>query len=319
MDSKIEIINYSDDYLNDVICLLKIALMPGFSKDRWLWLHEKNVLAPSFVLLAKFEDKIVGIYAVIKKKILLGDKTLIAGRDIDPVVHPEFRGKGIFSMLLKEAKSKANEIDLFFNFANSLSQPGFVKHGWRIVYFNKLIFVNMPIISNILNFWKGLFYQFNGIGNLTVIKTNSIEDFHFEADDLIFDGDIYVNKTREYLNWRYTLNPDKKYEYYLINKPQKSIGLLICSVERKKMTILEVLCIKGFSKVQLLRCFLLNLNHLSIKSKYIVTWSKICFHAESTMIGFKRGNYLIRANDQVLEQKVLNLCFEMGPGESEFK
>ena len=79
--------------------LLRRGHDPDFSAERFDWLHFQNPMAPSNIALCLDDGEVVGFYAAIKKKVIIDGIEYIGARDIDPVVSPAYRGRGIFSSL----------------------------------------------------------------------------------------------------------------------------------------------------------------------------------------------------------------------------
>lgn len=315
----IKISTYSKDDIDDVLDLLSLGFNHSFSKERWLWLHHQNLLAPSSILLAKDENKLIGVYSVIRKRLCFKGKIIIGGRDIDPVVHPDYRGKGVFSILLNEGKQKFQDVDVFYNFANDKSAPGFIKNGWSEITYRKLLVINLPIIRDFYGLIILLISSRLKTENLSISTISSFYDFKFNNDEMSYEGEIYVEKSKSYYEWRYTQNPDKEYMFYVCKNDTRHIGVIVCSVNQTKLTIVDIVCLAGYQKVQLLKLFLINLHKLNIKSRYIVTWDGICYNSRKLMFSLKKGKFFVRGKNEKLHKYTLGFIWEMGPGESEFK
>jgi len=315
----LNIFTYTKNDINDVLELLSLGFNHSFSEERWLWLHHENLLAPSSIILVRHEDKLVGIYSVIRKYINYKGNRIVGGRDIDPVVHPDYRGKGIFSMLLNEGKQRFSEIEIFYNFANEKSSPGFIKNGWSKIVYRKLVVINLPVIRDFYRLIILLISLNIRTKNLSISEFALISDFKFENEELIYDGEIYVEKSKSYYKWRYDQNPDKKYRFFICTNNAKQIGVIICSETHNKLSINDIACIKGYCKFQLLKLFLINFQKLNIKSKFIISWDGICYNSKKLMIPLKLGHFLVRGKIESLHNDFISTTWEMGPGESEFR
>jgi len=88
-----------------------------FGRSFGAWIHEGERLVPmNFYWPWEF----VASGGVIK-----------AAQSLDTLVHPDFRGKGLFKKV-QQACQEAMPRDLVrFGFPNEQSKPGFLKWGWR--------------------------------------------------------------------------------------------------------------------------------------------------------------------------------------------
>ena len=105
---------------------------------KWLeWKYTKNPIISGvptvFGAIDKNSGKLVGIRPFLACNIVRGNKIFKAAQPCDTVVHPDYRGKGIFTEMNKVAivELKKDGYDLFFNFPNRNSQPGNLKMGWK--------------------------------------------------------------------------------------------------------------------------------------------------------------------------------------------
>ncbi len=112
--------------------LLRRGHDPRFTSERFAWLHEQGPGGPSHKVVCEAEGRIVGLYAVLRRPAHLDGGPVMAGRDVDPVVDPAWRGKGLFTRMLDWMLANIEGVDIFYNFANRASAPGFCKRGWTV-------------------------------------------------------------------------------------------------------------------------------------------------------------------------------------------
>ena len=225
--------DFTERDIDACVQLLREGHDPRFSRGRFAWLHLQNPLAPSRIALAWDNNRLIGFYAVIKKKLLINGQTCIGGRDIDPVVHPDFRGKGVFGRLLQYGLVNFTEIDVLFNFANTLSAPGFLKQGWQSLgMLQDYIFQTdhngwgvKPVFASALS-WSHLALVERSQDRRTVeeVWPGSLRDYDGLFDCLL-DSGIQVERGAEYLDWRYLKKPGCNYRFFA-EKNQGSIERL---------------------------------------------------------------------------------------------
>ena len=129
---------FSAEDLPDVLELLDASLGGGPAGRRppefFRWKHLDNPFGPSFMLLAATEEKLVGLRAFLRWRLVAGDRVVTAARAVDTATHPDFQGMGIFTKLTLAALDEVRgEVDLVFNTPNGKSGPGYLKMGWREV------------------------------------------------------------------------------------------------------------------------------------------------------------------------------------------
>ncbi len=123
--------------LPEMIALLKTSLgeslMPK-SEAFFVWKHEKNAFGKSKILLAKEDDKIVGLRAFMRWQWSSEQKIISAVRAVDTATDPAFQGKGIFKKLTMQAveECKSEGVDMVFNSPNPISIQGYLKMGWVV-------------------------------------------------------------------------------------------------------------------------------------------------------------------------------------------
>lgn len=130
--------SYRDDDEPEVLDLVRGSLGGGPAGERppeyFRWKHLENAFGRSFMIIAESEGRIVGFRALMRWRFEVGGRTVEAVRPVDTVTHPDFRGRGVFSMLTRTAlDSLQDEVDLVFNTPNPNSLPGYVKMGWHVV------------------------------------------------------------------------------------------------------------------------------------------------------------------------------------------
>jgi hypothetical protein len=314
----VEINYYSETDVDEALKLLTVSFGPPFSRERWEWLHLKNIKAPSFILVARFNGIMVGIYAAIKKELIINGESFIAARDIDPVVNPIYRGRGIFSKLL-EVSTTNNEIKININFSKELAKPGYISKGWKEVGIKHLFAPGLPVLSSLYRLLYLNLFSFNiNCDSVKIVPISSIDEFCINEDMINYERLIYIRKTRPYLNWRYKSNPDRHYRLFKALVGDSDVALIICSGDRDRISILEIINQGSLKKKQILKSFLRY--YFSAKqAKTLVTWNTLCDGVEQLMVFGKLGYFLVKNRSPYPDRIIYNGGnWEFGPGESEF-
>ena len=212
------------------------------SVDYWLWKHLHNPFGPSKVLLAESNGQLTGVRAMMQWKWQQENQFFSTLRAVDTAIHPNYQGKGIFSVMTQKMvdRSKIDGVDFIFNTPNEKSLPGYLKLGWGSLgklsvgfsYFNPLFIphqqqiilgINLDKIDSICNRW-----------NVIHQKNTS----------------LFTPKSLDYLKWRYLNNPIIEYHIYA----DEDIFLALYCRKRKQiheLRIAEIICVdsfKGLSK-----------------------------------------------------------------------
>ena len=110
-----------------MLSLLRRSLGGERTERFWRWKHEQNPFGRSPVLLAFDDDKLVGLRAFMRWTF---NGSIRAVRAVDTVTDPEYRGRGIFTLLTKRLIEEV-DAEFVFNTPNAKSGPGYEKLGWE--------------------------------------------------------------------------------------------------------------------------------------------------------------------------------------------
>ena len=131
----------TDDDLPDVLELLQASLgwVPDDAYARFFaWKHQQSPFgrSPAWVAIdPAAEGRIVGFRTFSRWQFDRGGDTVTAVRAVDTATHPDYQGRGIFSLLTRQALDElaAEKVGFVFNTPNDRSRPGYFKMGWQLV------------------------------------------------------------------------------------------------------------------------------------------------------------------------------------------
>lgn len=106
------------------------------SGDEWRWFYIDNPVGDPYVSLFYEEGKLLGHYAVLPTRLSFRGKSFVAYRSMTTMVHPDGRGKGLFTELAKRVYSmlEADGASMVYGFPNANSAPGFIRNlGWTLL------------------------------------------------------------------------------------------------------------------------------------------------------------------------------------------
>lgn len=216
-----------------------------------VWMHQRNLAHTNLIYygIEKSTGNIAAIYTVVPVMVTVEGKKVIAMQSVDTLTDVDHRGKGLFIQLAKKLYDNASESGFAFvyGFPNSNSGPGFFKKlGWQS--FGEVPFLIKPL--RLSYFFKKILrsrsssmkeevvlkaeappgYQFNGM----MIK--KIEEFGSDYLDLwkSFKSNIQigVDRSDEYLNWRFN-KPGEFYYRYGLYRDNQLIAIVVFTIKEK--------------------------------------------------------------------------------------
>ncbi len=243
---------YTSSDKESCLALLRRGHDPSFSAARFNWLHEECPGGRSLGVVCCDGERVIGFYAAIPKRVIANDRVVTGARDIDPVVDPGYRGRGIFGRLLDYALETFIGIDYFFNFANDASRPGFLSRGWRVA--GLLQDAVCQLGCRRLVGPDSLLYLVTAARapsprRSDVLRTDPAtllqkHDFHPAPPA----GRIWVERSPEYLEWRYVHSPLQRYECWaLLDGSHVKRALIVRRDESsRRILVLDVLSADPF-------------------------------------------------------------------------
>lgn len=206
---------FNNTYMQDKILeLFNSVFQKTMTDSYYQWRY--GMFSKSFHSVALIDDQIIGHVAAQSLPILIYGDTVNALFLMDGMVHPDFRGKEIFSKILLNLYKVINPFQYPFTF-------GFSNKNAASTHFKKTNMVNLGHPSEI------------------EIQVNNLNSDYGESSLIIPIGEfdpkwdsiwksslknmISVSRTSNYLNWRYVEHPLYQYENYPLFHYEKFILL----------------------------------------------------------------------------------------------
>ncbi len=251
---------YRDQDEDEVISLLRLALGEGPAGDRspqfFRWKHIANPFGHSFMLVAEYGGRIVGLRAFMRWRFLGRGGPVRAVSAVDTATHPDFQGMGIFRRLtLETLEQLRGDADLVFNTPNDRSGPGYLKMGWTQVG-------AIPIevrVRRPLRFMRGVRSlrgpagpsgpspDVRALAAGEVLSNEGLVSLVGGADT--GDGRLRTDRSLEYLRWRYAMVPGLAYRAIVTTSGDGPDGLAIFRVRPRgtlwETSIAELLVRRG--------------------------------------------------------------------------
>jgi hypothetical protein len=180
------------------------------SFDFWKWRYLDNPFTTTRMInLMWDDDTLAGHYALFPIEMEISNDVSMAALSMTTMTNPEYTGKGIFKNLADDLYSNISNENVVFvwGFPNLNSHYGFNKNlSWR----------DIGTIPTLRLKEK----KFSSIKPEPYTIFNEFTQAHADKVKIYKTGEISVNKTLNYLKWRYTDNPVNK--YFIIGSENKS-------------------------------------------------------------------------------------------------
>lgn len=177
----------------------------------WDWKYQNNPFGNSLITVAEFDNKIIGVDVLLPWEFSLENSVVKALQPCESAVHPDYRGKGIFTGMrthgLKNAKMQ--DVDLLFNFPNPNSLPANLKLGWQ--YLGKInwwvkIIKPLSVARGFLSNDKSQPVKIDVKYRIDPDYVNHVAQRYFSMD-----GYLKTNRIAGFHDWRYSNHPHRSY------------------------------------------------------------------------------------------------------------
>ena len=257
--------------------LFQASFGEAVSAEYWDWKYLQNPLSPPDpeVIVAVDNGRIVGARPFWFAEMWLGNVIVKTVLRCDTMVHPDYRGRGIFNRMGQFAIRylKDNGYSLSYGFPGPMARPGNLSQGYRIVAETEHMFrvvrpqklLSYKLGNRILAGGLGFFYD--ALLNTQAKKTTRASDsFQVEVsdrytgdlkdvDDLRDKSGINLVRSESYLLWRFDKHPHCSYRYVIAKKDGKLCGYAVISAQRQSSGLLYGLIVDYLVKNKDLSCF----------------------------------------------------------------
>lgn len=209
--------DYSKQYLENIISLFNKTFGHTLTKEYWNWRFENNSFGKPIIRLCFDDERLIAVYLVHPIKLEIENYEERAVFSMFTMTDPEYSGRGIITKLANEVFDIAKKEGFAYaiGFANENSRHVFTKKlGFRELAVMQEMTLDLPCdISSQLKYEKINFFD------------NEFSDFYEQIKKE--HSFIMIPRKKEYLNWRFFLNPDNTYECYKIIHKNKLAGYFV--------------------------------------------------------------------------------------------
>ncbi len=231
-------------------------------RSTWQWQFQNNPAGPGFCFLAEANGIIVGQYAAIPTRFFIEGKETLLAFSCDTMIHPQYRGQGMFSALARELYNFMEThcgINVVWGFPNDRSLPGFTgRLGWRmlpvlplmVMPINpfKMLYHSIPLLNRRGKTSQGpkktrAVFKFSS--RLAGLHMDPIHTFDEAFDDLWKNhaamAPVIQIRDRRYLQWRYLSVPEFHYRPFAIRRHGRLLGYMVLRMMALKGQVFGVL------------------------------------------------------------------------------
>lgn len=188
-----------------ILELFELSFGRKLSFDFWKWRFLSNPEKKIMIKLMWDKDELVGHYAVSPVTLSVGQEKILSALSMTTMTHPGYSGRGIFTDLaeaLYEQESKVSNLKAVWGFPNTNSHYGFIKNlKWKNLEQIPTFTLDCAKLKSI------------DFSSIKVVGEFCNEHVVSQIKSYSSDS-IKVNKSLEYLNWRYLQNPVNKYDLF---------------------------------------------------------------------------------------------------------
>jgi GNAT superfamily N-acetyltransferase len=189
----------------------------------WRWKFEQNPHGPASIWVADDDGRLAGCYVWNPVRLRFRATSFAGAQAVDAVVDPEYRGRGVFTDLVRAALADedARTFAAVYAFPVEAAYRGQVKLGFRLCW--TVTPLHRPLIP------RSRRRSFEGLDVRGVS--------HFDARFDTFAGRrdepaIHVDRDAAYLQWRYFDHPVRSYEVLACSRGEELCGYCVFRVDR---------------------------------------------------------------------------------------
>jgi len=265
----------------------------------WFWKYKgRNPAGKSLIWVAENKGKLVATFSIIPMNYLIKNKIIKGSHSIAMIVHPQWQNKGLIKFVADKLFQHAIErkIKFIYGYPNTNAyqihksifgykdinqQKLFYKKLKKIDYFDEHIIKEKKILrfdSEIDKLWKSIKNQYN----------------------------VCVERSKQFLNWRYTNRPDVKYFLFEYYQDNKIVGYSVLKkYKEKKITRGHIIDVFYNKKI-------LNLFDFIIKSNCNFLYKNNCQEIELWLQGdtiavnkLNKFNFYVKSTRPFIGKKLL--------------
>jgi GNAT superfamily N-acetyltransferase len=229
------------------------------SLDHWYWKFRDNPTGKRLVRVGVVGDRIIACDHGLYTRWKIGEETKLICQGVDAAVHPEYRGKGVYSKIesVKGDAEFVREIGMGYSFSNvKMLLDNWRKKGLPIYPTPVCRLLNIRDVGSYINgrddmnwlrkntyrlgitavkLGYRIISLFSGgikaAGNIQIADVGSFdEDFDGFYDSIKDEYKLIAERNRAYLNWRYSDPRGGRYTVSVAKERGKVVGYIVYNI-----------------------------------------------------------------------------------------
>ncbi|MFL2687477.1 MAG: GNAT family N-acetyltransferase [Alphaproteobacteria bacterium] len=302
----------------DMVSLLSLiqALYPnlGWTKDYMEWHYFENPAGQAKVWMCQDQGRAVGSVTAVPHRVWTRDRCTLGYRVQDVLTHPDYRGKSIYRTLSEECYAFLDDQEngVHFTFPNENSDRVFRTSRW------------FPIGEIPLWSAKPLApkTRYELLKNFELVDSFTNRDYEV-WQSFRTSGLIGLDKSADFLNWKYFKNPRVKYKCYRIAYKEWRAVLILKKFRLETGKVIFHLCDVFYSEfIENLLQKVIDFVHLRAASENaasITTWASPMDELVELLPGagfsytpVKTRSYFLRFTNPVIREDFAKWNIKMG-------
>ncbi|MGD7043316.1 GNAT family N-acetyltransferase [Jeotgalibacillus proteolyticus] len=296
------------------------------SIEEWQWKFSNSLKHDPIIAIYEENGSILGHAAVLVFEGKTGSNDALFGERIDVMVHPDYRGKGIYQQLITFLidQCKEKEIHFVYGYPAPKAKELFIRYmnGKEITYVPRLLSILSPgklLLSRVKPLRK-VHFLFSWLDRAFKMRSKvsreiKVEEINVidERFDLLWnrissDYSMLIKRSSEYLSWRYKEHPNRDYRLYMVFRGDEAIGYIAIRDEIIKknnyslnmLHVTDLFCLNNsYDSLEMVKA----LNSVAGHADIVSTWSLL--HTEQYKALKKKGRFLHIGNPMPLVGKML--------------
>ena len=249
-------------YLGAFASLYELCFHQPMDIEEVKWRYFQNPQKDVVACFAFDQGELVANYSVSPVSLFYRGKVIKAAQSLNTMTHPNYMGKGLFVALATEVYLflKHKGYELVWGFPNYISNRTFLTRlDWKDVFV-------VPTIEVSLEKLKNHTFGVNVVGD---------DKLQLDYTSCLSNHDvIQVNKSNEYLYWRYVMHPHIEYKVFAYSiDGVNATSRIICKEYKDILNIVDYSIRDNNELEQLLSSVIAYANSLD-KNK-ITIWAKL--------------------------------------------
>ena len=219
-------------------------------EDYWQWKFLKPPFETKGMVIEDRNGNIVAFSGFWLRPTKFGGKTIFPGTIVDLMADQKYRGGRAFPILIRRLDSEICRKLTSFGFPNPVSHKLFHRYFKKYVTFNTNIpvFVSLvnagaqvrlnkaikSLLSSISCTVHKLRFLFHCNKDILVQEVNDVGDeFDQLWDDVSGEYFWIQNRGKDFIRWRYLLDPTTKYQIWKATEGGEIVGYLVTTIRRE--------------------------------------------------------------------------------------